>query len=209
MSDNLFALRKQVQGFDETKRRVIGCEECCHFCGARCEAGTPCKKEEGGSKHRTILHRPMAFKGAFIHEFVEINGQTVKQKILQGDHCLSEFNLQSSEWPDSSIIKEDSFETLERLNSSVQTQGINLVLEWKTADDLDLHAKCACDDDSWTDTPFNIACVDCHMERDVDMRTGRAGRDAIEHIYFAKPRELIGKEIGAYVENHLPVVVED
>ena len=47
------------------------------------------------------------------------------------------------------------------------------------------------------------------MERDVDMRTGRDGRDAIEHIYFAKPRELIGKEIGAYVENHLPVVVEE
>ena len=161
-------------------------------------------------KHRTILHRPMAFMGAFTTTFHDTeDDKTIKKKILQGDHCLSEFNLKSSEWPDSKIIKENTFDSLERLNSDVRTDGINLVLEWKTGDDLDLHAKCACDGEIWTDSPFNIECTDCHMARDVDMRTGKDGRFAVEHIFFKKPLMLIDKEIGAYVENHLPVQEAD
>ena len=44
------------------------------------------------------------------------------------------------------------------------------------------------------------------MSRDVDMRTGKHGRKATEHIYFADTKRILGKEIGAYVENHLPQV---
>ena len=81
-----------------------------------------------------------------------------------------------------------------------------MVLEWETGDDLDLHAKCVCDDEAWTTTPYNIECDECSMSRDVDMRTGKHGRKATEHIYFADTKRILGKEIGAYVENHLPQV---
>ena len=61
---------------------------------------------------------------------------------------------------------------------------------------------CGCG--TWTDSPYYIECPECDMARDVDSRTGKAGRKALEHIYFADPKKLIGKNIGTYVENHLP-----
>ena len=33
---------------------------------------------------------------------------------------------------------------IEKFNKSAETKGVNITLEWKTGDDLDLHTKCAC-----------------------------------------------------------------
>ena len=137
----------------------------------------------------------MAFKGCFQKD-------RHQNKNLINDHCLSQFNLNESTWPDEDIIKGGAFDELERLNKDVELKGINLVLEWSCESDLDLHAMCGCG--TWTETPYYIQCDDCHMKRDVDTRTGKANRKATEHITFNNSEEMIGKEIGVTVQNHLP-----
>ena len=123
-----------------------------------------------------------------------------KVKVLLDDHCLSHKNLKESIWREN--IEDDKFSMLERLNKSVETNGINIILEWKTGNDLDIHTKCGCG--KWTDTPYNIKCNKCEMARDIDMRSGKNNRKAVEHIFYAKPDTLIGKELGCYVQNYLP-----
>ena len=107
-----------------------------------------------------------------------------KVKVLLDDHCLSQKNLKESIWREN--IEDDKFSMLERLNKSVETNGINIILEWKTGNDLDIHTKCGCG--KWTDTPYNIKCNKCEMARDIDMRSGKNNR----------------KELGCYVQNYLP-----
>ena len=123
-------------------------------------------------------------------------------KILLKDHCLSHANLVESRWKDSSGQDAATVEMLERINKSVELNGINIVLEWKTGNDLDIHTKCGCG--KWTDTPYNIKCDKCGMKRDIDMRSGKNNRKAVEHIIYSKPDDLIGKELGVYVQNYLP-----
>ena len=191
--------REDVSNKDTIEKNVIGCNGECPFCGARCEYEVICSKDAAAKEHKTKNHRPMAFKGSS-EKRKDANG--VKAKHLVDDHCLSPYNLNYSVWPDQEKMKADAFEELERLNKDVQLGGINFILEWSSESDLDLHAKCGCG--NWTYTPFSIECTVCNMKRDVDMRTGKSGRKAREHVYFAKPKELIGKYIGAFVQNHLP-----
>ena len=136
----------------------------------------------------------MAFMGA--------NEVIAGKKNLLNDHCLSDYNLKNSEWPDFNVVKPNAFGELQRINKDVQTKAINLVLEWSTEDDLDLHALCGCG--IWTDTPAHIQCKHCGMKRDVDMRQGKKGRRAVEHVFFPNPAELQGKVIGCYVQNYQP-----
>ena len=91
----------------------------------------------------------MAFKGT--NEVENIDGVNdhgrkiqIKHKRLLNDHCLSTFNLKESVWRDSSKIDTRIFDMLERLNSSVKTNGVNITLEWRTENDLDIHVKCGC-----------------------------------------------------------------
>ena len=91
---------------------------------------------------------------------------------------------------------------LERINKSVEDNGIDIVLEWKTASDLDIHTRCSCG--KWTDNFFNIKCKKCDMERVIDVKFGASNRKAVERIIYSKPDELIGKELGVYVQNFLP-----
>ena len=95
----------------------------------------------------------MAFKGTNETETVEEQRgaeNVVKRKIkrLLNDHCLSTFNLTESVWRDSSTIDTSIFDMLERLNSAVKTNGVNITLEWTTENDLDIHVKCGCG--KWT-----------------------------------------------------------
>ena len=71
-------------------------------------------------------------------------------KILLDDFCLSSYNLNQSKWPDTSKkeTKEQNFGKLQRLDTSVKTEGVNITLEWLSGDDLDVHCKCACG--NWT-----------------------------------------------------------
>lgn len=148
----------------------------------------------------------MAFKGT--NEVENIDGVTdygrkiqIKYKRLLNDHCLSTFNLKESVWRDSSKIDTRIFDMLERLNSSVKTNGVNITLEWRTENDLDIHVKCGCG--KWSSNPYDIKCRDCKMERDIDMRSGRNGRRAVEHAFFGKPDELVGKELGCFAQCYL------
>ena len=96
--------------------------------------------------------------------------------------------------------KTDDIKMLEKINKSVETAGLNIILEWETGDDLDIHTKCACT--NWTET-FNIYCIKCSMTRDFDMQSAPSNRKrkAMEHIIYSKPDNLVGKELGVYVQN--------
>ena len=67
----------------------------------------------------------------------------------------------------------------------MNTEGLNITLQWRTGDDLDLH----------------VTCESCKMERDIAMGAGRNNRKAVEHVFYADPEMLIGKEIGVCVLN--------
>mmetsp|Transcript_33682 Transcript_33682/g.41527 ORF Transcript_33682/g.41527 Transcript_33682/m.41527 type:complete len:149 (+) Transcript_33682:118-564(+) len=140
----------------------------------------------------------MAFKGT--HEKVRENGEN-KTRLIS-DFCLSNNNLKHSMWPDMELIDRHC-EDLERLNASVNTKGINIFLEWSTGADLDIHAKCGCG--RWTVNSSEIYCKEptCDMKRDHDTRSGKNNRKAKEHITFSNPSELVGKELGVYVQNYL------
>ena len=171
--------KKRVGIKDQIWKDVIGCDGECPFCGARCEEDIQCEREGANRKnHNTRFHRPMAFKGTNEKEVID----GVKVKRLLNDHCLSNGNLKHSVWRDGSKIDASKFDMLEKLNASVKTNGINVTLEWRTGNDLDIHVKCGCG--KWTDTPYNIKCVKCDMARDIDMRSGRNNRKAVEHISF-------------------------
>ena len=107
----------------------------------------------------------MAFMGSFdekkIYEWEKVNSTDPtkleyrqvykrKEKILLDDFCLSNYNLNHSKWPDTSKkeTREQNFGKLQRLDTSVKTEGLNFTLEWLSGDDLDIHCKCACG--NWT-----------------------------------------------------------
>ena len=167
MQKELGGLKAEVDSYNDIEKRVLGCLGECPFCGARCEEVVKCG-EGNNSKHATRFHRPMAWKGTHEYEVVEEdkkyeNGDVViernmpvkkkkKIKMLLDDHCLSKNNLEDSRWPVKSKINQKNFDRLEKLNKSVETNGINMTLEWTTGDDLDICAKCACDE--WRDASY-------------------------------------------------------
>ena len=144
---------------------ALGCTGECYFCGARCSGEQQCS---GGQNHKTSFHRPMAFKGTY----ETVNGK----KCLTKDYCTSDYNLNKSRWNKPTITQTDTDRLMERLNEfNCETEGMNVVLEWTGASDLDIQVMCGCGKWHGYGTEGGsrglCKCDTCEMERDHDERT--------------------------------------
>ena len=78
---------------------------------------------------------------------------------------------------------------------SLYTEGMNVILKWKTGSDLDIQVKCGCE--KWHGfgttggSKGSCKCETCEMYRDHDIKRGADGRDAFEHVYFKNPKKLL------------------
>ena len=81
---------------------------------------------------------------------------------------------------------------------------INIMLEWDSASDLDLWAKCMCTDRTNWIGYSNKKCNKCQIELDHDIQCGVDGRKPtpIEHIFFNLKDLVKGKKIEFYVHNY-------
>lgn len=191
--------QKARKNYEHAENHALGCRAQCFFCGARCTANQSC--EENKVQHKTNFHRPMAFKGS--HEIKS------DKKFLLRDFCTSEFNLNRSKWPRPPSDMTQTEKLLRRLSDehNLETEAMNLYLEWSTGSDLDINVMCGCG--NWHGygtsggSEGSCKCETCFMYRDHDIMCGDDGRtDVFEHVYFKKPDLLYGKTIGMQVHNY-------
>ena len=187
--------------FVQFQKAALGCTGMCPFCGARCNSPTECV--EGECLHRSDHHRPMAFKGSF-------EMRDGKKHLLQ-DYCTSQRNILESKWKKPNDELAETYHWLQRATEmDLDTKGMNLHLEWTTGSDLDIQVMCGCgiwhgygtEDEGGSGG--DCFCETCDMKRDHDVQCGSDNRDpaAIEHVYFGKPQNLVGKRIGMAVHNY-------
>ena len=89
---------------------------------------------------------------------------------------------------------------------NLETEGMNVYLEWSTGSDLDINVMCACG--KWHGygttggSEGGCRCEECDMYRDHDITTGDDGRkNVFEHVYFKDPKKLYGKKIAMGAHN--------